>query len=142
MGLPRRLRVGASKHADRQACGRSPDPQDSGKTLEWPATCQLLQHRGGNRQLSRASLAKMVKSCSQRWSDGSEAERTALPKGPGSIPSTHIVAHNPSLTPDLGDPTSSSSLCGHQTGKWCKTYMQANHAHTQNKRACSGGEEG
>lgn len=73
---------------------QSPDPQDSSKTLGWSHVTVTPALRR-NRKISRASLAKTVKSCSQRWSNGSEIKRIALPKGPGSIPSTHRVAHKP-----------------------------------------------
>lgn len=34
-----------------------------------------------------------------------------LPEDPSSIPATHTVAHEPSVTPVLGNPTLSSGLC-------------------------------
>lgn len=49
---------------------------------------------------------------------------TALPKVPGSIPSTHVVAHNFPLTPVPGDLTSSSEFNRHHvhTHKHMKTH--------------------
>lgn len=49
---------------------------------------------------------------------------TVLPKVPGSITSTHVVAHNFPLTPVPGDLTFSSELNGHHahTYKYMKTH--------------------
>lgn len=53
---------------------------------------------------------------------------TALPKVPGSIPSTHVVAYNFPLTPVPGALTSSSELHGYHA--YTHKYMHTHTPHT------------
>lgn len=53
-------------------------------------------------------------------------ELIILPEDLGSIPSTHMVAHNPPVNSSSREPIPFSSLCGYQG----QTYMQAKYKHT------------